>query len=1768
VTLEKPLASGSHTIKAIATNSYGTSEEVATTYSVSTTSITIDNGAAVVTRDNEPTVRGSTNATNGTTVNVLIGDTTYTTTASNGRWTVGVPIEQPLADGVYTVKATVGSAVATQTLTIDTATAVAIVTPADGSSSTDNRPVISGTAENSATIDLNINSGSIVVALTADTNGDWSYQPSDPLSVATYTIRVTASDLYGNEAQATSTFAVLGADTTAPTVTNTTPVDNATGVAVTSNLVLTFSENVTAVANKVVEIRKTADNSLVESIAVTDAKVTVSDSTVTINPTDNFTSETEYYVLVEAGAFVDTATNAYAGITTATAWSFTTGDATAPTVNNVTSSTANGTYGVGEVITVTISFSEAVTVTGTPTLTLETGTTDRAASYASGSGSNTLSFTYTVQAGDSTGDLDYTATTSLALADGTIRDVSSNPAVLTLATPGATNSLGANKAIVIDTAALEANASVTGILYSATGGIVSGIDVKVGNEGGFLKKATTDNTGRYTITGLPADQVTVYVENSQKILASTVDPVTLTNGTVVTVDLTLPDLANITLTAEPSSLVGDGESTSLLKALVVYKDTQVAIPQLPVIFTTTSGQLSPDPVSTNSEGVATSTLSSPIIEGILPVTGTAEIIVRDLELGIFAEKTLAITFVPAAIEGIVTINGKPVAGARVTISEDLGPPIGLYEITVTTGSDGRYSLIVPLGNRTYTLNISAEIIVDGETVTITLEQQAVVGSIGQGQSVAAKRQISGKLFVKGNLNKDISDILGVDNPVSGKIYDADGNLLDKTVTIDSEGRYKVDELLSGTYRLLFQLIAPNGEKLAGIWLTVVVTDAGEIAIEPGLIDPYGIVTDRVTQAPIPGIDMKLYWADTQLNKDKGRTPHTLVDLPILADFDPNQNRNPQFTTTTGEYAWMVYADGDYYLAGTKQGYVHYDSRDEGRTVPVKPGEDSWITDGIIHVGESIVEYNFSMTPMSAPSGNLLLTTGSITETSVNLEWNTVTNAVYYNLYADSQFMATVTGITYTVNGLTSGTTYQFYVIAGNDVGQSNQSNTVSITTASLQTGKDFYTYSLPGQVGDTVIDAVNGTISLTVAHGTDLTSLIPTFTVSGGAVTTVGADIQTSGVTGHSYIQPLQYVVTAENGTTKTWTVTVSAETIDEINEDIKDALKKLKVRYQQGDIWESITLPIFLLKDGAHSTVVGWTSNKPSVIAIEAVANSDDPGAPREFIAQVHRQAEDVSVILTATVSKGPGTPLSRTFLLIVKSDRIDEAKSTVSRGNSTVQVGGQDVAVDVNRTTLSNGSKIDKLIISSASMDQLLQTSTQPDQLKIHFSDNPSGDIAQRADEIAMELPINALERLNNTIGLNLSTPEGSIRLTPQTLSQMKDAGIDLFFRIVPIRNEGSQSVIADETRNDPGVISAAGNGTVNVLDIPRTIETNYTGMDTDVTLPLTHMTLPTDPVVLQEFLDSLRVFIQHSDGTKRVVRGSGQNDIPGTIVYDDNGSPIGIQFTITKFSTFTIFQVIQPAPPAAPAPSPVVVADPIKVESTEGAIEEGTVTVVLTDPVSYYDEDAFQVTVGGVKVDIIKVEHVNGTLMIELADPIPAGYQVVISYDQAAAKEQDRLKALPTFKSIFVNEAIHYKYINGYTDGQFRPSNQITRAEVAAMLARLLNRDGETALPAQYDDVKPTHWAAASIQVMLDAEIMFGYNNGTFKPDQAVSRGEIAVVIQRFMQYQGQAIVTSGSGGTFPDIANHWARNEIEVLKEIGVFRGEGLTGDFEPSWHGCF
>jgi hypothetical protein len=249
----------------------------------------------------------------------------------------------------------------------------------------------------------------------------------------------------------------------APTLVSATFSDNNLKIGETSTVTFTFSSAVTGFTTADL----TVPNGSISGLSSSDGGLTW---TGLFTPDAGVTDSTNVITVDLSG--VSNVSGGLAGSGTADSSNYAI-DTAAPTVTSVTSSTANGTYKVGDVISVQVNFGENVTVTGTPQLTLETGSTDRTINYAGGSGTTTLTFNYTVQAGDSAADLDYISSGALALNGGSIRDAAGNDATLTLATPGTTGSLGANKDIAINSAPAISNINGDSVAWAGAGNTVT-----------------------------------------------------------------------------------------------------------------------------------------------------------------------------------------------------------------------------------------------------------------------------------------------------------------------------------------------------------------------------------------------------------------------------------------------------------------------------------------------------------------------------------------------------------------------------------------------------------------------------------------------------------------------------------------------------------------------------------------------------------------------------------------------------------------------------------------------------------------------------------------------------------------------------------------------------------------------------------------------------------------------------------------------------------------------------------------------------------------------------------------------------------------------------------------------------------------------------------------------------------------------------------------------------------------------------------------------
>ncbi|WP_061808954.1 S-layer homology domain-containing protein [Rossellomorea vietnamensis] len=142
------------------------------------------------------------------------------------------------------------------------------------------------------------------------------------------------------------------------------------------------------------------------------------------------------------------------------------------------------------------------------------------------------------------------------------------------------------------------------------------------------------------------------------------------------------------------------------------------------------------------------------------------------------------------------------------------------------------------------------------------------------------------------------------------------------------------------------------------------------------------------------------------------------------------------------------------------------------------------------------------------------------------------------------------------------------------------------------------------------------------------------------------------------------------------------------------------------------------------------------------------------------------------------------------------------------------------------------------------------------------------------------------------------------------------------------------------------------------------------------------------------------------------------------------------------------------------------------------------------------------------------------------------------------------VPTTHTFF--EEITYlsdqEIINGFSDGTFAPSKPVTRAAAAAMIGRAIGLDGEQRA-TRFEDVGQSNFASGYIQSAVEAKIISGYTDGTFKPSKVVTRGEMAIFLARAFD------LTVKAETSFHDVSPSMAASD-SILKILA----EGITGGY--------
>ena len=225
--------------------------------------------------------------------------------------------------------------------------------------------------------------------------------------------------------------------------------------------------------------------------------------------------------------------------------------------------------------------------------------------------------------------------------------------------------------------------------------------------------------------------------------------------------------------------------------------------------------------------------------------------------------------------------------------------------------------------------------------------------------------------------------------------------------------------------------------------------------------------------------------------------------------------------------------------------------------------------------------------------------------------------------------------------------------------------------------------------------------------------------------------------------------------------------------------------------------------------------------------------------------------------------------------------------------------------------------------------------------------------------------------------------------------------------------------------------------------------------------------------------------------------------------------------------------------------------KIDGVKAPVNTGTTGSIVIDG------DDVVVTEEGTTVKLSEIKAIGAVILGWYLDPehtIKADDTVTVTEDTvfyAVTKEID----IP----VVLEKDDHFAYIIGYPEGDVRPENSITREEVATIFFRLLTEETRNASFTRtnsFTDVEDSRWSNNAISTMAALGIITGYEDGTFKPGNAITRAEFATIAARFEEE-----VAVGSEN-FTDIAGHWAESYIKEAAALQWINGYE-DGSFRPA-----
>ncbi|WP_146226653.1 S-layer homology domain-containing protein [Aneurinibacillus soli] len=537
-------------------------------------------------------------------------------------------------------------------------------------------------------------------------------------------------------------------------------------------------------------------------------------------------------------------------------------------------------------------------------------------------------------------------------------------------------------------------------------------------------------------------------------------------------------------------------------------------------------------------------------------------------------------------------------------------------------------------------------------------------------------------------------------------------------------------------------------------------------------------------------------------------------------------------------------------------------------------------------------------------------------------------------------------------------------------------------------------------------------------------------------------------------------VVTAEDGTKKEYTITVNRGTGTVPVSGV--ALYQSTLSLTAGGSTAKLTATV--KPDNATNKKVTWSSSNTDVATVDANGEVTPKTAGTTTITVTTEDGSEKATCLVTVQSAssggssgGGGGGGSR-----------DTSSSTNTRTSSVLvgenEKGKQAASVEITRTVTADGKKSDTVTLDAKKAAEAMAKATDNmNKVTISIPDLKGNE----AQEIVANVQKEALSTMaDKGFSAQVVTDKATIELPKETVSSLSKK--DVYMKIEPVTKENE----IQQTKTLLGVQAKDG----SVIGTPLHIETNFSGR-TKITLPLTGMNIPTDAKKQEDFLQSLAIFIEHSDGEKKVDKGE--------IQYDEKHNPIGLSVWVDKFSTFTLVNL--PKKKDDPKPQVPVFAD-IQGHWAQSHIQQ----LVQSGAVSGYPDGTFKPN-----QTITRAEFVS---------------MVVKAFGLQAKEKQGY--AFTDTQNHWAKAAIETAYtngiINGYNTTTFGVNDTITREQMAVILTNIKKNGTEGKQLSFKDTASISTWAQKAVSQAVEEGIITGYPNQTFQPKKVATRAEAVTMI----------------------------------------------------------